>query len=310
MRRMLHAHLDASPALHAAGSRVDVVIASRDRRALLLQTLARLHALPAPPAVVVVDDGSRDGTAAAVAARFPGVEVARLAASRGAAARNVGVERSGAPYVALTDDDAHWAPGALERAAQVLDLHPEVALVAPRVLVGPEERLDPVCRAMLVDGLRDAPWRPGRPVLGFVACAAVVRRSAFLAVGGFDGRYGMGGEEGRLALDLAGAGWELRHVPSVVAHHHPPPRVGCGGRSAPTLRNDLWTAWLRRPARAALAQSVRYVRASGLRRETGSGVLGAIAGAGWVLRERRVVPEEVEGALVALDRARRAHPAR
>lgn len=294
--------LDAPAHELDAGTAVTVVIATRDRHDLLLETLGRLAGLPEAPDVLVVDDASRDDTARAVAACFPRVAVTTLERSRGAAARNVGVEQSRSRYVALTDDDADWAPGALAAAAAVLDEHPEIGLVAPRVLVGEEERLDAVSLAMATGGLEGGPALPGEPVLGFVACAVVVRRSAFLAVGGFDGRYGVGGEERRLALDLATAGWALRYVPAVVAHHRPPPSAGRPARRAMTLRNDLWTAWLRRPARAATAESVGLLRRAGLRRSsTAAGLAAALVGASWVVRERRVVHPRVEAWLTTLD---------
>ncbi len=284
-------------------SRVGVVIATRDRSVLLQRTLRRLVALPEAPAVLVVDDGSRDDTAVTVAASFPDVALTSLGRSRGAAARNVGVECSAAPYVALTDDDAHWAPGALAAAAAVLDRHPRVALIAPQILVGPEERLDPVSAEMARGGLPGDQGPPGERVLGFLACAAVIRRSAFLEVGGFDERYGVGGEERLLALDLAAAGWDLRYVPSVVAHHHPPASADRPGRRIATLRNDLWTAWLRRPVRAAVQESTRRVRDAGPRRTTASAVGAALLGAHWVARERRVLPAHVEAWLTALERS-------
>src|SRR3954471_9602599 len=82
-------------------SSVGVVIATRDRRDSVLATLARVVALPERPRIVVVDDASCDGTAPAIAERFPQVDVLRLPRARGAAARNVGVERLATPYVAL-----------------------------------------------------------------------------------------------------------------------------------------------------------------------------------------------------------------
>src|SRR4051794_32547822 len=93
--------------------RVDVVIATRDRRTLLLRTLAELAALPENPHVIVVDNGSSDDTAAAVEAAHPEVELIRLTENAGAAGRTIGAERSQAPYVAFADDDSWWAPGAL-----------------------------------------------------------------------------------------------------------------------------------------------------------------------------------------------------
>src|SRR4051794_38394222 len=277
-------------------SSVGVVIATRDRRDSVLATLARVVALPERPRVLVVDDASCDGTTRAIAERFPQVEVVRLPRARGAAARNVGVERLATAYVAFLDDDSWWAPGALARAASALDAQPQLAVVAARVLVGEEERLDPACVTMGRSPLGDE-------VLGFVACAAVVRRSAFLAAGGFHPRYGIGGEEGRLAMALAAAGWRLRYVPDVVAHHHPATTGARAGRVARILRNDLWTVWSARPPAAAVRASARLIRRGGLRRETAAGVLGALSGATWIVRERRPIPPALEAKLRVLDAA-------
>ena len=93
------------------------------------------------------------------------------------------------------------------------------------------------------------PGFPGRAVLGFVACGALVRRSAYWPWVGFHPRLGIGSEEALLALDRAAAGWELQYIEEIVAHYHradtdgprshapqrDPQRdlggVACGGRS-------------------------------------------------------------------------------
>ncbi len=159
---------------------VAVVVATRNRAVELEATLERLRALPERPQVVVVDNASGDGTALRVRRHHPQVEVVELRENLGAAARTVGALHTTSRYVAFSDDDSWWAPGSLERAAELLDRHPRLALVAARVLVGPNERLDPVCAAMASSPLAPTPDLPGRPVLGFVACGAVVRRSASL----------------------------------------------------------------------------------------------------------------------------------
>jgi GT2 family glycosyltransferase len=284
--------------------RTGVVIATRDRAASLLAVLQRLRALPEGPPVVVVDNGSTDGTPEAVRAAAPEVVVLEAGRNLGAAARTLGARALDTTYVAFNDDDSWWAPGALLRAAELLDVHPRVGLLAARVLVGPAGRLDPTCAAMARSPLpRDA--LPGPGVLGFVACGAVVRRTAFLEVGGFDERYGIGGEERRLALDLAAAGWALAYADELVVHHVPDagglPRSGRLRRQA---RNDLWSAWLRRPAAAALRESA-LVLARLARREPATAAQAAadaLGGARWVVRERRVVPQRVEQGLRAIDR--------
>ncbi|MEA2250232.1 MAG: hypothetical protein QOG70_474 [Solirubrobacteraceae bacterium] len=277
-----------------------VVIATRDRRERLVATLERLSALEERPPVLVVDNGSRDGTADAVRERFPDVEVTVLPTDRGAGARNVALRALDAAYVGLCDDDSWWAPGALTRAAAALDRAPRLAVVAARVLVGARERLDATCELMARSPLGARAGLPGPRVLGFVACGAVVRRTAVLGVGGFDERYGIGGEELPLALDLARAGWWLAYAPDVVAHHHPPAAGRRRDREALTARNDLWTAWLHRPPLTAAGRTARIL--AGARRQAPSAALAALAGGRWVARERRPAHAAVERELRLVER--------
>jgi GT2 family glycosyltransferase len=275
-----------------------VVIATCDRRQRLLATLARLDALAERPPMVVVDNASSDGTAAAARRQFPDVKVIESGDRLGSAARTLGVEVADTPLVAFSDDDSWWAPGALGRAATLFEAHPRLGLIAARIIVEPDGRLDPTCHGMRASPLDDEPDLPGPPVLGFLACAAIARREAVLACGGFHARYGFGGEEHLLAVDLASAGWGLAYVDGVIAHHEPAP----GPRrwqGADELRNLLWSTWLRRPLPRAL-QLTGALTARG-----GDGTMRAIAaalrGLPWVMRERRVVPALVERRLRLLE---------
>jgi GT2 family glycosyltransferase len=139
-------------------------------------------------------------------------------------------------------------------------------------------------------------------VLGFVACGAVVRRSAFLAVGGFPPRLPIGGEETLLAIDLAAAGWTLVHAPEVVAHHQPclggSPRPG---RRRAQLVSALWTALLRRPLPRALAITAGVLSSAG--RDAPGTLAAGVQGLPWILSERRAVPPRTEAALRAVERA-------
>lgn len=288
-----------------APARVAVAIVTRNRRERLLATLERLRTLPERPPLLVIDNASTDGTADAVRARFPDVEVVGLEENRGAAARNTAVRRLAAPYVAFSDDDSWWEPGALARAAEVMRAHPRLGLLAARVLVGPDGRLDPTCAAMARSPLTDAGGEAvsGVPVLGFVACGAIVRRTAFLQVGGFDARYGVGGEERLLAGDFVAAGWLVRYHARIVARHDPPAASARRPeRAATVVRNDLWSAWLRRPARRVPAATLRALREGGAGRPTLRGAGAAARGLPWVLRERRPHSREVEAALRQLER--------
>ena len=275
--------------------RVAVVVATRDRRESLVRTLARLTALPERPRVVVVDNGSSDG--AVEAARELGVEVIALDGNRGPAARTLGARRVQTPYVAFSDDDSWWAPGSLARASDLLDAFPRLALVAARVLVGDEERDDPTSEAMRRSPLASDLDLPGPPVLGFVACGSVVRRSAFLEVGGFHDRLGTGAEEKLLAVDLASRGWGLAYVADVVAHHHPSLERDDDERRQSEVRNELWFAWLRRPVPHALRRTACLAREALRDGATRRGFVDVGRGLRRLVRERRVVPADVEAAL-------------
>jgi GT2 family glycosyltransferase len=278
-----------------------VVVATRNRRDSLLEVLARLEALPERPAVVVVDNGSTDRTADAVRGAHPEVTVVETGRNLGAGARTLGAERAQTPFVAFADDDSWWAPGALAEAVRLLEAHPRLAVVAARVLVGPDEADDPVCVAMAASPLGRDGRLPGPFVLGFVACGAVVRRDAFLSVGGFRERLGVGGEEALLAIDLARQGWELVYAPGVVAHHHPSAVRDVARRRRVELRNALWVAWLRRPAARALAATWRLTRRAPADRAHREALREALRGLPWALRSRRRVPDGLERALAKLE---------
>lgn len=271
--------------------RVTVVVASRNRREELLHTLGQ-HRAP----VVLVDNGSWDGTVAAVREQHPWVDVVDLGRNLAAAGRTIGVRRARTPYVAFADDDSWWAPGSLRTAADALERHPRTGLVDVRTLVGPEERLDPFCDLLAASPLSGDVPLPGPRILGFMGCAAMVRREAFLAVGGFDDVVRFPGEEERLSWDLTAAGWPLAYLDAAVVHHHPSPlRHGAARRRRAIARSSALTAVMRLPAGRLTARLRSLVATGGPER---LGVLDAARDAGRAVRARRVVPD---GVLADLD---------
>jgi N-acetylglucosaminyl-diphospho-decaprenol L-rhamnosyltransferase len=263
---------------------VTIVVATRNRPDRLAETAAHHRA-----ALIVVDNASDESV------RLAGADVVRLDANLGAAARNVGVERARTPYVAFADDDSYWAPGSLARAVAVLQAHPRTALVAAEVRVGPAGRLDPVSAAMAAAPLGTPPGGAGPSILGFLACAVVVRRDAFLAAGGFLPRLFLYGEEALLAMDLAAAGWRLCYVPSLLVRHFPEP----AGRDVRTrhrleTRNRVLTALLRRPA-ALIARTAAVAFGT-----SPAGLASVLRHVPWALRHRRRLPGPVEAALCRL----------
>ena len=293
-----------------ADQRVGVVVITWQRRDEALAAVQRLRELPERPHVVLVDNGSTDGTADAVRARFPEVEVVALAENKGAVGRNIGIERLRTPYVAFCDDDTWWEPGSLTRASDALDEHPRLALVNARIVVEPYGTDDPI-----VEELRDSPvpgpdWLPGPALGSFLAGASVVRREAFTEVGGFSERLWLGGEEELLAPDLLSAGCELCYLEDLVVHHRASVLRDATVRRRVGLRNTLWFTWLRRPVGPAVRRTLFLARTVPRDRTSALAAWDALRGLPWLVTARRPRPAIVEARLAALDEAQRRSKAR
>jgi GT2 family glycosyltransferase len=293
-----------------ADPRVAVVVITHQRRDEVLLALTRLRDLPERPHVVLVDNGSTDGTAVAVRSHFPQVELIASPDNLGAVGRNLGVGRLDTPYVAFCDDDTWWDPGSLRTAADVLDAHPRLAVVTARILVEPSGTEDPIVPELRDSPVRGPAWLPGPALGSFLAGASVLRREAFTEVGGFSERLWLGGEEELLAGDLAAAGWELCYLPALTVHHRASRARDPHLRRRNGIRNTLWTTWLRRPVGPALRRTAHLLRTLPRDRVTALGLLDAVRGIPWVLRGRRVLPPSAEARFAALDEAQRRSTAR
>lgn len=305
--------MSSGPAARAprptTGHRVSVVIITRDRRPELVRTLDRMTALPGQPPVIVVDNASSDGSAAA-AGRYRGVQVVRAPSNLGAVARNIAVERVDTPYVAFCDDDTWWEPSAPGRAADLLDGHPALASVTGRILVEPGGHEDPITPELRDSPVPGPPWLPGPALLSILAGASMLRVNAFRQAGGFSRRLWLGGEEELLALDLAAAGWWMCWCPEVVVHHAASAVRDPRERRMLGIRNTLWTAWLRRPLPGAARHTAAVLGSVPRDWPSAVAVAQAAWGLPWVLRERRVIPASVEAGLRLLEAPRRSSQAR
>ena len=200
---------------------VTVVIPVRDNPTGLSRLVPALRGMR----VVIVDDGSAIGVDAAQFAGLPSeVTVLRHGSSRGpGAARNTGMAHCETEFVAFLDSDVVPRRGWLEALLGHF-CDPVVALVAPRIvalddgesLVG---RYEAICSSLDL-GAREAPVVPYGAVAYVPSAAIVCRRSAVLAVGGFDESLRVG-EDVDLCWRLIEAGSRLRYEPvAMVAHEH------------------------------------------------------------------------------------------
>jgi GT2 family glycosyltransferase len=289
---------------------VTVVVITHDRRDELARSLGKLAELPERPPVIVVDNGSPDGTAAMVRRRHPDVLLLAARRNLGAVARNLALRRVTTPYVAFCDDDTWWEPGSIARAADVLDAHPDVAVVTARIVVEPAGTEDPIVPELAGSPVPGRPGLPGPALMSFLAGASVLRAGPFRAAGGFSPRLWLGGEEELLAADLVTGGHVLCYLAGAVVHHHPSPVRDPTRRRWLGIRNTLWFTWLRRPPVAALRRTAELARTVPADRTSAAAFGAAAAGLPWVLRQRRPVPAHVESWLRLLEEPRRTSRAR
>lgn len=165
--------------------------------------------------VVVVDDGSRDGSAALAESFGEPVRCIRQENAGAAAARNRGIRVARGDWIAFLDSDDVWLPGRLARQLELVSRHPELQWVAGRLswLAADGRRFayrQPEADALLHDGvLTDT-----LAALALSWCIStdtiLVRREALERVAGFDARLRTGEDRDlwiRLALEWPRMGW-------------------------------------------------------------------------------------------------------
>lgn len=179
--------------------------------------------------VIVVDNGSHDGSLSYLVQEHPKVRVLALGHNTGFAhAANRGVELASGEFVALLNTDVVIAPDWLDRMSRALVGAPNAAAVACKILdlanasliydTGDFLRRDGATeqrgRFTVDDGRFDAPGE----VFGACAGAALYRMRALASVGGFEERYFAYLEDVDLALRLRLRGWQCRYEPAVALH--------------------------------------------------------------------------------------------
>ncbi len=108
-----------------------VIIPSFDRAALVVQAVESVLAqAPAPLEIIVVDDGSTDGTDRALAGYGPPVRYVRQPNRGPSAARNTGIALARGDLIALLDSDDLWHPGKIAHDIALLRANPDAGMVA------------------------------------------------------------------------------------------------------------------------------------------------------------------------------------
>jgi hypothetical protein len=220
--------------------RVAVVVVSYNTRDDLVACLRSLAGVTLPIEIVVVDNASHDGSAAAARGERPDATVLENAENEGfGRACNRGWRASSAPLVLFLNSDAELTAGALEALAGVLDARPEVGIVGPRT-VGADGRiqlstgpaLTPLAewrQRRLVRGLAEGrpdvlaevealASREHEPVWVSGACL-LARRAVLEAVRGFDELFFLYEEDVDLCVRARAAGWRVAFSPAATVRH-------------------------------------------------------------------------------------------
>lgn len=281
--------------------KISIVIIARNRAQSLATSLQRLQELHAGVSIIVVDNHSDDDTACVVSERYPTIRLVQLAENYGSAGRNIGVHCAQTPYVAFADDDSWWAGDALGRSVACFERYPDLGLIQGKILLH-GERLEPACQLMGESPITTPRDFPGKCILGFVACGAIIRKEAFLAAGGFHRQFGVGGEEELIALDMAEQGWKLAYMQDILALHYPSPLRDKTRRRQLAVRNHLWSVWLRRSRASLLSETTPLLTRAVTDGTVRQGVLEALRGLPWIIKERKPLSAALEHEVGKLSR--------
>ncbi len=288
-----------------------VVVAFRERDALLESLQAATDAAAAVPdgaELIVVDNG---GLAGLVRERFPAARVIESGANIGfAGAVNLGIAVASGRWLALVNDDACVEPDALARALAAGERDDRIGSVACQVRFASAPEIVNSA-GIAVDAIGAASERlAGAPVsqaqaaaevFGATACFALYRTRMLRELGGLEPRFFAYLEDVDLAWRARAAGWTVVYEPGAVAYHRGSASSGEGSRLKYYLvgRNRVWLL-----ARNATARQLRhalpgillydgaYIAYAALTDRTLAPLRGRIAG----LRQWRSVRHERGGA--------------
>jgi len=245
---------------------VSAVVLAFNREQTLGVVLDRLEALPVDE-VIVVDNGSTDGSAAVARSRGGRVRAVEASRNLGIAGRNLGVTEARGDLLLMLDDDSHPLPGAIEAMVDAFRRRPDLG-AAGGLLLDVDARGEPVPLEQagsfdwFLRGGRRSPAPPeGLPTFFFPEGACMIRRRAFVEAGGWFEPFFFGGVEVELAARLLARGWDVRYLPEAPFEHlrrpTAQPRFGPGLRKR--IRNQIWYFWLRFPLSLALRRIPAYL---------------------------------------------------
>ena len=219
---------------------VVAVVVSWNGREDTLDALESLRGIE----TVVVDNGSEDGSADAIAERFPEVELIRAGVNLGfAGGNNAGIRRAldrGADWVLLVNNDATVEPGLVEALAAAAASRPDAGVLACKVLYADSDRLwyagagfNPYLGRSRHERF-GKPDEPGtlRDTARATGAGMAVSRAAIDAAGLLDEEFFLYAEDLEWCLRIQAAGFAVVYVPEARVRHRV--TAASGGAGSPT----------------------------------------------------------------------------
>lgn len=212
---------------------LSVIIVSYNTREMTLQCLGTLaEALDGIASeVFVVDNGSNDGSVEAIRSAHSSVHVLQNSVNLGfGAANNEGLQAAAGRFILLLNSDAFPEPNAIREMLSFLQEHADAGVAGPRIL-NQDGSLQISCykfpspvhawkeNLWLSRGYNDWAHDEVREVEFVIGACMLVRREAFLDVGGFDEKYFMYSEEADWERRMRDRGWKVMFVPSARVTH-------------------------------------------------------------------------------------------
>jgi GT2 family glycosyltransferase len=206
-----------------------------------------------PQEIIVVDNGSSDGSLSLVEAAFPEARVIRLSQNLGfAAANNLAIHDSSSAYVAVLNNDAYAEPDWLSRMVAVAESDPGIGIIACKLLFA--DRPNVINSAGLVMDWAGFTWdwRGGQiddptesqieECFGATGAAALYRRTMLDEIGLYDEDFFAYAEDADLNWRAQKAGWRCVYVPTARVYHVASATSGEGSHFKSYLqgRNKIW----------------------------------------------------------------------
>jgi GT2 family glycosyltransferase len=216
---------------------VSVVVVNWNRKSLLRESLRSLACQTGVDfEVILIDNGSRDGSADMAESEFGNIgilslRVVRNTENRGfCAGNNQGIALSRGVLIALLNNDAEASPGWLRALVNAFEGRPEIGMAASKVLVHEDPtRIDKVGHLIYPDGQNRGrgageqdcgQYDRVEEVLWPDGCAAMYRRAMLDEIGGFDEDFFAYADDAELGLRARIAGWRCLYIPEAVVRHH------------------------------------------------------------------------------------------